>query len=81
MPLKCTICKDPRSPEIIGTYIRIGSVRAAAEQFKVGYRSLHRHISECVPRIYLEEEDRLFHEKLRKVSEKIIMRLKKSKKD
>lgn len=74
MPLKCTICKDPRSPEIVATYISMGSLRDAAEQFRVGYRSLHRHISVCVPRIYLEEEDRIFHAQLKMASQELTFR-------
>ena len=48
----CTICPRQDRIEIVIDYLAVGSLRKTAKRFKIGYRSLHRHISKCLPQGY-----------------------------
>lgn len=48
---RCSICRYPRSAEMIAEYARAMSYRRTAAAFGVGYRSLHRHMGLCLPAI------------------------------
>lgn len=54
----CSICKHPKQAEMIEHYARSGSFRLTAAYYRVGYRSLHRHIDLCVASILAEQEER-----------------------
>ena len=54
--MNCSICQHPQQGEIIIDYAYTSSLRATAEHFGVGYRSLHRHIERCIYALMEEDE-------------------------
>ena len=65
--IRCSICADSRSPDIVAAYIRLRSLRKTAAIFHVGYKSLERHLADCVPRIYSEVKEERFQQKLKEL--------------
>lgn len=63
--IRCTICADSRSPEMVATYIRSRSLRQTAAAFGVGYKSLERHLTDCVSRMFSDFQEEQFQHKLK----------------
>lgn len=53
----CTICRNPKSPEIVEDWAYSGSLRFTAAKYRVGYRSLQRHIDLCLASVLSEKEN------------------------
>lgn len=56
----CTICANPNRAEIIEDWAHTGSLRLTASRYRVGYRSLQRHIDLCLASILSEQEKRAY---------------------
>jgi hypothetical protein len=57
--MTCSICRHPRRNEIEAAFIHRVSYRRIASQFGCGYRSIPRHMFECIPRAIQAEQRRL----------------------
>jgi hypothetical protein len=63
----CSICSHPEHPEMLIDYARTFSYRRTATKFGVGYRSLHRHIKNCLRLILKDADDLIFEMRLDEV--------------
>jgi hypothetical protein len=54
----CSICTHLKRAEIILDWAYSGSLRLTASRYRVGYRSLQRHIDLCLASILSEQEQR-----------------------
>jgi hypothetical protein len=72
MPSRCSICTHPDSRKIIASYFDTWSYRKTASRFRIGYRSLQRHINRCIPFLLERIETVEFEERLKFVALAII---------
>lgn len=61
----CTICKSSCRSQVIEDWAYSGSVRATAARYRVGYRSLQRHLDFCLATVLAEEEESDFESAFR----------------
>lgn len=54
----CSICRNPKRAEIVLDWAYSGSLRTTATRYRIGYRSLQRHIDLCLASILSEREQR-----------------------
>lgn len=66
--MNCSICTHPLQLRITVDYLYSRSYRRTAQRFGVGYRSLHRHINECVAAMFAEYEERKYTAEFNRVS-------------
>lgn len=52
----CSVCTHPEGAEIVEDWVFSQSLRLTAERYGVGYRSLQRHLDQCIPSIMAEYE-------------------------
>lgn len=65
MRARCKICSHPRGADIVAMYFAIDSLRKAASLYQVSFKTLHRHIQNCLAQIGLEKRETSFQTKLR----------------
>lgn len=68
MNRKCKICRHPQSADIVAFYFATDSLRTAAKLFDVSFKTLHRHIQNCLVRIGIENREKEFQRQLREES-------------
>jgi hypothetical protein len=65
----CKICNHPQNAEILRTYARQGSLRRTASQYNVSYRTLLRHLDECVHYLQNEVEELQYRQAFKETAE------------
>jgi len=54
--MNCSICQHPQQADIIIDYAYTKSFRLTALRYRIGYRSLQRHVSRCIYALLEEQE-------------------------
>lgn len=67
--MNCSICRHPQQVEMIIDYAHTLSLRATANNYGVGYRSLHRHIERCIYALMEEDEQQRYEYELKETAE------------
>ncbi|MEO5859537.1 MAG: hypothetical protein ABIR33_11380 [Pyrinomonadaceae bacterium] len=62
--MRCSICSNPNHQTILIDFASTRSLRRTADRFGVGYRSLSRHINECVYAAMRDAEHQRFEKAL-----------------
>lgn len=65
----CSICRHPRQAEMIVDYASTCSLRATARRFGAGYRSLQRHLENCISVLMVEQEQKEYEREFAEVAE------------
>lgn len=68
---KCKICRHPQSAEIVAVYFATDSLRTAANLCGVNFKTLHRHIQNCLVQIGFYNREKEFQ--LRLMEQSIIL--------
>ncbi len=69
----CSICQHPQQPEMIIDYAVTCSLRETANNFGVGYRSLHRHLERCIVALMIEQEAKDYDKDFAEVAELVAL--------
>ncbi len=64
MMKNCLICRHPQGAEIIGVYFATDSLRTAARLCGVSFKTLHRHIQNCLVQIGFDNREKEFQLRL-----------------
>jgi len=64
MNKKCKICRHSQSADIVAVYFATDSLRIAAKIFGLSFKTLHRHITNCLVQIGFDNREKSFQRKL-----------------
>lgn len=64
----CSICTNVKRAEIVEDWVYSRSLRQTACRYRVGYRSLQRHIDLCIAAILSEQEQRQYEAEIRETA-------------
>jgi hypothetical protein len=67
--IRCSICQNERQAEIVEAYVLHQFLRKVAANYRIGYKSLERHLKQCVPLMFAGYEDKLFEDALDRAEE------------
>jgi hypothetical protein len=65
----CKICRHSKHAQMVIAYAYIGSFRTVAGMYGVSFKTLQRHITECVYSVISEVEEQNYQRYLKYVSE------------
>ena len=65
----CSICRHPKQAEMIIDYAYSCSLRATARRYNAGYRSLQRHLENCIPLVMAEKEQKEFEREFKEFAD------------
>lgn len=57
MKILCKICRHPQRDKIVATYFALSSLRAAAGIYGLSFKTLHRHIQNCLMQIGFDKRE------------------------
>ncbi len=61
---KCKICRHPQSADIVSVYFATDSLRTAAKLYGMSFKTLQRHIQNCLAQIGFNNRENEFQERL-----------------